>query len=88
MRVSKVQKQILLILAASFVSGIRSIDTVSLRLAIEKKEDANLDRANFRKSYLKLVDNGLIQRRECREDIYLNIAPDGFEKALELRDEK
>ncbi|AUR90146.1 hypothetical protein NVP1138O_23 [Vibrio phage 1.138.O._10N.261.48.A1] len=85
MRVSKVQKQILLILAASFVSGIRSIDTVSLRLAIEKKEGANLDRANFRKSYLKLVDNGLIQRRERKEDIYLNIAPDGFEKALEIR---
>ncbi|CAH9011862.1 winged helix-turn-helix DNA-binding domainprotein [Vibrio phage 448O51-1] len=87
MRISKVQKQIILILAASFVSGIRSVDTISLRLAVERKEGANLDRANFRKSYLKLVDNELIQRRECRKEVYLNITPAGFDMALEIKEQ-
>ncbi|CAH9015758.1 winged helix-turn-helix DNA-binding domainprotein [Vibrio phage 282E43-1] len=88
MRISKVQKQIILVLAACFVSGIRSVDTINLRLAVERKEDASLDRANFRKPYLKLVDNKLIQRRECRKEVYLNITPAGFDMALELRESK
>ncbi|BAV81120.1 hypothetical protein [Vibrio phage CKB-S2] len=86
MRISGVQRNILLILAACFVKGIRSIDSVSLRDAVEYKEKAKVDRANFRKSCLTLVDNGLIMRIDTGEEIQINITPEGYEKALELRE--
>lgn len=85
MRISGVQRALLLILAGGFVKGIKSIDSVSLREAIEHKERAKLDRANFRKSCLKLVEHGLINRTDDGEEIQINITPEGFEKAIEIR---
>lgn len=85
MRVSKLQKQILLILAGGFVKGVKSIDSVLLREVIEIKERAKLDRANFRKSCLTLVENDLINRTDNDGEIKINITVKGYEKALELR---
>lgn len=86
MKVSKIQKQVLLVLAACFVKGIKSIDSVSLRELVEMKEKAKLDRSNFRKSCLTMVEHGLIQRREVNEEIQMNITPAGFDMALEIKE--
>lgn len=84
-RLSKQQKLVLLILAAAFTKGVKSIESPDLRYIVELKEGANVDKSNFQKSLTKLLDNGYVMKEKIVHEAWYNITPLGFEKAIELR---
>ena len=86
MRISKTQRAILIVLAAGFVGGVKSIESPDLRLAVETMEKSGpIDRSNFKKGLDVLVENGLIMREDIVHEVWYNITPKGFDEAVKRR---
>lgn len=83
-RLSQLQKSIILVLASGFTRGIKSIESPDLRSAVEAVTKSNVDRSNFQKSLKTLVSNGYVMRENIANEVWYNITPGGFDKAIEL----
>ena len=88
-RFSEIQKEILLRLAHAFIRGSKQAKSTVLNAAVNKMLSKDVHPNNFRSSCQTLEDRGLIMRRKVDLDWYINISPQGFEKALEwIEDDK
>lgn len=81
-RISTVQREILLRLAHGFIRGVREAKSTVLNQAVSRMMDKEIHPNNFRTSCETLESRGLIMRRKEAFDWYLNITPEGFEKAV------
>lgn len=88
-RFSEIQKEILLRLAHAFMRGNKQAKSTVLNAAVNRMLSKEVHPNNFRSSCKTLEDRGLIMRRKVDLDWYINISPQGFEKALEwIEDDK
>lgn len=87
-RYSAVQKEILVSLAKAFINGVKEAKSTDLNSLVNRNLDKDVHPNNFRLSCKTLEERGLIMRKKEDLDWYLNIAPDGFEKAMEWINEE
>lgn len=84
-RYSKIQKSILIILTSGFMNGVKSLEAPDLKLAVETLHKASVDNSNFHKSLKVLVERKLVMREDIVHEVWYTITPNGFDKAIELR---
>ncbi|CAK2195157.1 MarR family transcriptional regulator [Vibrio crassostreae] len=82
-RFSAVQKEILTILTKAFIGGVKEAKSTDVNALVNMNLKKDIHPNNFRTSCKTLEERELIQRRKEEFDWFINIAPDGFEKALE-----
>jgi len=83
-RLSKIQKPILLVLASAFTKGIKCVESPDLRAAVDCFTKSEIDRSNFQKSLKSLVEKGYVMKEVIVHEVWYNVTPKGFEKAVEL----
>lgn len=81
-RFSAVQKEILIILTKAFIGGVKEAKSTDVNALVNMNLKKDIHPNNFRTSCKTLEGRELVQRRKEEFDWFINIAPDGFEKAL------
>ncbi|WP_299144081.1 hypothetical protein [uncultured Vibrio sp.] len=89
-RLSAVQKEILIILTKAFIGGVKEAKSTDVNALVNMNLKKDIHPNNFRTSCKALEERELIhiQRRKEEFDWFINIVPDGFEKALGWINEK
>ncbi|MDH5923207.1 hypothetical protein L8R85_19480 [Vibrio splendidus] len=82
-RLSQIQKEILSCLAKGFVKGVKEGKSTVVNHAVNQILGREIHPNNFRVSCKALEERGLIMRKKVNLDWYINITPEGFDKALE-----
>ncbi|EKA5635958.1 hypothetical protein OKZ62_001862 [Vibrio navarrensis] len=82
-RTSKVQKEILLRLINGVFKGVKRVKSTHLNAFVNRSLGKTIHPNNFRTSCEKLAEQGLIVRLKEDFDWYINLTPEGFDKASE-----
>ncbi|EGR0199604.1 hypothetical protein ACXIVC_21765 [Vibrio parahaemolyticus] len=86
MRLSKPQKELLIIMTKAFMSGIREVKSTDAHALVCRNLKKDIHPNNWRDSCKVLHGHGLIRRFKEKDgfDWFMHIKPEGINKGVEL----